>query len=102
MSPGDGWRMNISPVTKIAAVAAALLWATKAVVIGIAGGLGESPLESPLFGLGLLAFVVGVVSLVGPSGPLVIATGGRTVSTVKERGWIVTFPAASRARTRSV
>lgn len=56
--------MKITPVATFAAVAAALVWAAKGTVIGLAGGLGKSPLESPLFALGLLAFMTAVVSLV--------------------------------------
>ena len=54
----------MSPL-RIAVIAAALsvvLWALKAVAIGIAGGLDESPLEGPLFLLGLLAFVTAFVA----------------------------------------
>jgi hypothetical protein len=50
-------------VAAVAAVAAALLWAAKAIAIWIAGGLDESPLESPLFVLGLLAIVIAYVAL---------------------------------------
>jgi hypothetical protein len=50
-------------VSAAAAVAAALLWAAKAIAIWIAGGLDESPLESPLFVLGLLAIVTAYIAL---------------------------------------
>lgn len=60
-SDGDG--MNITPLTKVAAVTAALFWAAKATAIAVAGGLDQSPLETPLFMLGLLAFVVAAVTL---------------------------------------
>ena len=50
-------------VGAVAAVAAALLWAAKAIAIWIAGGLDESPLESPLFVLGLLAIVIAYIAL---------------------------------------
>jgi hypothetical protein len=46
-----------------AAVAAALLWTAKAIAIWTAGGLDESPLESPLFVLGLLAIVIAYIAL---------------------------------------
>jgi hypothetical protein len=48
----------------VAAVATVILWTAKAVAIGVAGGLGKSPLEGPLFLLGLLTCVVAGV-LVG-------------------------------------
>ena len=56
--------MKISPVTKIAAVAAALIWAAKAVAIGMGRDSYDDPVTSALFVLGLLAFTVGAVSLV--------------------------------------
>lgn len=46
-----------------AAVAAAAAWTAKSLAIGLAGGLGKSPLESPLFFAGLVSFVVAVVAL---------------------------------------
>ena len=50
-------------IAAAAAVAAALLWGAKAVAIWIAGGLDESPVESPLFVLGLLAIVIAYIAL---------------------------------------
>jgi hypothetical protein len=50
-------------VARGAAIAAAVIWGVKALVIWAAGGLDESPLESPLFVLGLLAIVVACVAL---------------------------------------
>ena len=41
-----------------ATLATTFLWTAKAVAIGIAGGLDRSPLESPLFLLGLLCCLV--------------------------------------------
>ena len=38
-------------------------WGAKAVAIWVAGGLDESPLESPLFLIGLVALVVAFVAL---------------------------------------
>ena len=56
--------MNISPVTTIAASTAALIWAVKAVAIGAFGRDSyDDPVTSALFVLGLVAFVVGAVSL---------------------------------------
>lgn len=46
-----------------AAVAAAVSWTAKSVAIGAAGGLDKSPLEAPLFFLGLVSFVVALVAL---------------------------------------
>ncbi|HET9861362.1 MAG TPA: hypothetical protein VFQ19_16410 [Nocardioidaceae bacterium] len=50
--------MSAKRLAVIAAAAAALVWAAKAVAIGLAGGLDKSPAEGPLFFLGLLCFVV--------------------------------------------
>ncbi len=44
-------------------VAAAALWAAKAVAIGTAGGLDQSPLEGPLFFAGFLCFITSVASV---------------------------------------
>ena len=55
--------MTASRFAVLAAVASAVAWGLKAVAIGIAGGLDESPLESPLFVLGLVAIVVAFASL---------------------------------------
>lgn len=55
--------MNASSLAVLAAIAAVVAWALKAVAIGVAGGLDKSPLESPLFGLGLVAIVVAFASL---------------------------------------
>jgi hypothetical protein len=43
----------------LAAVAAAMSWALRGVVIAIAGGLGRSPLEGLLFVTGLVLFAIG-------------------------------------------
>ena len=40
-----------------------MAWGLKAVVIAVAGGLDQSPLETPLFLLGLLSIVVSFASL---------------------------------------
>lgn len=50
-------------IVVVAAVVAAAAWAVKAIAIAAAGGLDQSPLESPLFLLGLLAFLTAVVAL---------------------------------------
>lgn len=55
--------MSASRVAVLAAFAAVVAWALKAVAIGVAGGLDESPLEGPLFVLGLIAVVVAFAAL---------------------------------------
>ena len=55
--------MTASRLAVLAAIGSVAAWGLKAVAIGIAGGLDESPLESPLFALGLLAIVVAFASL---------------------------------------
>ena len=55
--------MFTSRIALIAAITSLVAWAAKAVAIGLAGGLDRSPLESPLFVLGLLAQVVAVFAL---------------------------------------
>ncbi|MFP5218240.1 MAG: hypothetical protein ACLGIG_00680 [Actinomycetes bacterium] len=49
--------MDAARLARAAAVAAVVLWGAKAIAIWVAGGLDESPLEGPLFFLGLLAAV---------------------------------------------
>ncbi len=55
--------MNTSRIAVIASVLAAVFWAAKSVAIGAAGGLDRSPLESPLFFLGLASAIVANVAL---------------------------------------
>lgn len=55
--------MSASRLAVLAAIASVVAWGLKAVAIGVAGGLDESPLESPLFVLGLVAIVVAFASL---------------------------------------
>ena len=55
--------MSAGRVALIAAVCAVVTWTAKAVAIGLAGGLDESPAEGPLFLLGLLAAAVGAAAL---------------------------------------
>ena len=50
--------MNSARLALGATLATTFLWTAKAVAIGIAGGLDRSPLESPLFLLGLLCCIV--------------------------------------------
>jgi hypothetical protein len=50
-------------ITVPAATTAVVAWALKALAIGTAGGLDQSPLESPLFFVGLLAFLIAAASL---------------------------------------
>jgi hypothetical protein len=54
--------MNITRFALVTAVATTALWAAKAVAIGLAGGLGKSPAEGPLFLLGLVSCVVAAVA----------------------------------------
>jgi type IV secretory pathway VirB2 component (pilin) len=55
--------MNSTRIALYAALAAAAGWTAKSIAIGTAGGLGKSPLEGPLFFVGLACFVVAVVAL---------------------------------------
>lgn len=55
--------MNSRRIALGAALAAAASWTFKSVAIGVAGGLDKSPLEAPLFLIGLASFVVAVVAL---------------------------------------
>jgi len=52
-----------SRIALLAAAAAALAWALKALVIWNAGGLDESSLEAPLFVLGLVAILISAAAL---------------------------------------
>ena len=55
--------MNPSRIAVTSVLTCIGAWTAKAIAIGVAGGLGRSPLESPLFLLGLVAFVATVVLL---------------------------------------
>ena len=55
--------MNSSRIALLAALAAVVSWTLKAFAIGVAGGLGRSPFEGPLFFTGLVCFVVAAVAL---------------------------------------
>lgn len=55
--------MNSSRIALVAALAAVISWTLKAVAIGTAGGLGESPVEGPLFFAGLISYVVATVAV---------------------------------------
>lgn len=55
--------MTSTRTALFAAAACVALWASKAVAIGVAGGLARSPLESPLFFAGLLSLFVACGSL---------------------------------------
>lgn len=57
-----------------AVVVAVLGWGLKALAIGLAGGLDRSPLESPLFAVGLVAIVVAFAA-----GGAAVAAGRSTV-----------------------
>jgi hypothetical protein len=56
--------MTLTRAALVAALATIVFWLLKDVSIATAGGLGKSPLEGPLFLLGLLSCTVGGV-LVG-------------------------------------
>nr|WP_294692923.1 hypothetical protein [uncultured Friedmanniella sp.] len=55
--------MDASRVAVLAAITAVVAWGLKAVAIGVACGLDKSSLESPLFGLGLVAIVAAFIAL---------------------------------------
>ena len=55
--------MDAGRVAVVAAITAAVAWGLKAIAIGVAGGLDKSPLETPLFALGLVAIVAAFVAL---------------------------------------
>lgn len=50
--------MDLNRRALVASFTTVVLWTAKAVAIAVAGGLGRSPAEGPLFLLGLLACVV--------------------------------------------
>jgi len=50
-------------ITTVLTVGAVVVWGVKALVIGLAGGLDKSPLESPLFIIGLVLYVLGVIAI---------------------------------------
>ena len=55
--------MSTSRIAWIGALGSVIGWGAKAVAIGIAGGLGKSPAEGPLFAVGLLSALVGAGAL---------------------------------------
>jgi hypothetical protein len=65
--------MNSSRLAVISVLTCIGAWTAKSVAIGVAGGLDQSPLEGPLFLLGLLAFLLAVIAL------CVALTAGRPV-----------------------
>ena len=50
--------MNLTRTALAATIATTAFWTAKAVAIGIAGGLGRSPLENPLYLVGLACCAV--------------------------------------------
>ena len=54
--------MSLRRVAALAAVGSVIAWGLKAAAIAVAGGLDRSPLEAPLFGLGLFLLVVAFVA----------------------------------------
>lgn len=83
--------MSPARVAVFFAVAACVAWALKALAIWNAGGLDESALEGPLFGLGLLlvvaAFAALGVSLVRAG--LVARAAAGIAGVVVGLGWVV-------------
>jgi hypothetical protein len=73
--------MNSTRLARGATLATTFLWTAKAVAIGIAGGLDRSPLESPLFLLGLVCCIVAAAAtgIAVAHRPTVL---GRTLSAV--------------------
>ena len=63
--------MTASRVAVVAAIFAVVAWCLKGVAIGVAGGLDESPLESPLFAIGMLSLIIALAAFG------VAATAGR-------------------------
>ena len=55
--------MTAARVATYATIGAVSVWAAKALSIGIAGGLDKSPAEGPLFFLGMILFLTGVVAI---------------------------------------
>lgn len=55
--------MTLRRIALWAALAAATFWSAKSIAIGVAGGLDNSPLETPLYFAGLLSFVIALVAL---------------------------------------
>ncbi|GAA1643213.1 hypothetical protein [Georgenia ruanii] len=54
--------MNTTRIALTTALLAAGAWTAKAVAIGVAGGLDRSPLENPLFFLGLAAWMAALAT----------------------------------------
>ena len=54
--------MNPHRTALVSSVATVVVWTAKALAIGIAGGLGSSPAEGPLFLAGLVCCVVAAVA----------------------------------------
>lgn len=50
-------------ITTALTTGAVVVWAVKAVVIGLAGGLDKSDFEAPLFAIGFAVYVLGVVAI---------------------------------------
>ena len=55
--------MTASRLAVLAAAASVVAWGLKGVAIGVAGGLDQSPLEGPLYLLGLVSIVVAFAAL---------------------------------------
>ncbi|HQF03566.1 MAG TPA: hypothetical protein PK868_06150 [Phycicoccus sp.] len=55
--------MDTSRVALVGAPVTTTAWAAKALAIGVAGGLGKSPFETPLFFLGMVSALITVGAL---------------------------------------
>jgi hypothetical protein len=55
--------MSALQAARVGAVLGLVAWSVKSLVIALAGGLDRSPLEGPLFLLGMVATVVGGMAL---------------------------------------
>jgi hypothetical protein len=73
--------MDLTRLARTVSVVTTVLWTAKAVAIAVAGGLGRSPLEGPLFLLGLVACVV-AAALVGMTFAQKRSTAVRIVASV--------------------
>ena len=61
--PGSVPRVSAARVAVVAALAAAVTWAVKAVAIGLAGGLDKSSWESPLFAFGFVLLLIALAAI---------------------------------------
>ncbi|MGA8048048.1 MAG: hypothetical protein WCA30_17460 [Dermatophilaceae bacterium] len=74
--------MTASRLAVLAAAASVVAWGLKAVAIGVAGGLDQSPLEGPLYLLGLVSIVIAFAALgvaVAGDRPVIVKVVGAVV-----------------------